>query len=521
MSYQVIARKWRPKNFQELIGQEHVSQTLLNALKTNRFPHALLFTGTRGVGKTSVARILAKILLCPNSQMNKPCDNCPTCEAITAGNCVDVIEIDGASNNGVDAIRELRETVGYLPAGGKHKVYIIDEVHMLTTSAFNALLKTLEEPPPHVIFVMATTEPQKMPITILSRCQRFDLRRIGTRLIREHIEKICVAEKISFESDAIWAIARQADGSMRDGLSLLDQVINFTNSKLTQSNVIEVLGLTDRTLLLETLTALCNRNLQKVLVVIEKVFSAGYDPSNFVKDLLEEIRHLLLVKLDTQGKSQLLDLADSEIEALKSLSSALSQEDLHLLFDMALKGAQDVVRAQVPRVVLEMVLLRMAQAPRIQNISSFIGQNPVVASAPTAPAIPAKKPNFEWPQFVERAKTENPLLGAQLVNVAMVRLSDQALVLGVTETQKFLFEQLNTPKTLEKIAILAKSIWNKSIQVEIVISNDIPPSPQALSRKKTDDDKQQVKSQVENHPLIKKTQTVFKTEIQSISKETK
>lgn len=532
MSYQVTARKWRPKTFKDLIGQDHITQTLINALRAERLPHALLFSGTRGVGKTSSARVLAKTILCPDAVDFVPCSTCSVCEEIAAGNHVDVIEIDGASNNGVDAIRELRETVGYMPAGGKYKIYIIDEVHMLTTSAFNALLKTLEEPPPHVVFVMATTEPQKIPVTILSRCQRFDFRRISTRVLKEQIENICKKENVEFESEALWLIARLADGSSRDGLSLLDQVINFTGAKLTQKNVVDVLGLTDRNLLMTSLEAFVNRDLSLITNVIEKIFSAGYDPANFMKDLLEEVRHMLLAKLSTT-KTPLLDLADSEIESLKKIAESLSQEDIHLLFDMALKGSMDVLRAQSPRVVLEMVLLRMAQAPRVTEISQLLGSGikTKTSSAPTArpiqnapPTEPLKPPASvkpvaevtSWESFVERAKTENPLLAAQLVNVSLVQMTDSMVTLGVTSTQKFMYEQLNTPKSLEKISILFKNIWNKTVGVQIQLSDDVPLSPNAIKQKSNEEKKRDIQQRVEAHPMVQNLKNVFKTEIQSV-----
>ena len=270
LSYQVIARKWRPKTFQQLVGQNHVSQTLANALKSDRLHHALLFNGPRGTGKTSSARILAKSLRCPNSVDFQPCNECDTCIEISEGRNIDTIEIDGASNNGVDAIRELRDTVKYQPTSGKYKVYIIDEVHMLSTSAFNALLKTLEEPPAHVLFVLATTEVHKLPLTILSRVQRFDFRRIPTKQIAEHLEHICSRDEIDFQKEALWIIARQGGGSMRDSQSLLDQVTTFCEGSLTVENVIEALGLTDRTLLLETLENLITKQQAPIVDVISK-----------------------------------------------------------------------------------------------------------------------------------------------------------------------------------------------------------------------------------------------------------
>ncbi|WII72650.1 DNA polymerase III subunit gamma/tau [Bdellovibrio sp. 22V] len=372
MSYQVIARKWRPQSFTDVVGQNHITQTLSNALANGRLPHALLFTGPRGTGKTSSARILAKALRCPNAVNFVPCNECDSCKEIASGSSVDVIEIDGASNNGVDAIRELRDTVAFMPSSGKYKIYIIDEVHMLSTSAFNALLKTLEEPPSHVIFIMATTEVHKIPQTILSRCQRFDFRRISTRQITERLKLICEREGVQAEEEALWVVARQGDGSMRDSQSLLDQVITFANGPLTRASVVEILGLTDRALLLETLNALIERNSQSIMQVIEKIAAAGFEPHLFSQDLLEMIRNLLLVKVSEAQATQILEMPDSEMQALSEMSQRLSEEDIHMLFDMALKGGNDIPRAQDPRIVLEVTLLRMASAPKLVDLKTLL-----------------------------------------------------------------------------------------------------------------------------------------------------
>lgn len=380
-----MARKWRPQSFTDVVGQAHITQTLTNALKNQRLPHALLFTGPRGTGKTSSARILAKALRCPNAVGFVPCNECDSCQEIATGSSIDVIEIDGASNNGVDAIRELRDTVAFMPSRGKYKIYIIDEVHMLSTSAFNALLKTLEEPPPHVIFIMATTEAHKIPQTILSRCQRFDFRRIPTRQITEHLQVICEHEKVSAEEEALWLIARQGDGSMRDSQSLLDQVITFANGPLTRSNVVEILGLTDRALLFETLNALIDRNTQATLKVIEKIASAGFEPHLYSQDLLEMIRNLLLIKVSEAQAVQIIEMPDSELQALSDMSQKLSEEDIHMLFDMALKGGNDIPRAQDPRIVLEVTLLRMASAPKLVDLKTLLQQGlPLSANSHSA-----------------------------------------------------------------------------------------------------------------------------------------
>ncbi|MES2965310.1 MAG: DNA polymerase III subunit gamma/tau [Bdellovibrionota bacterium] len=410
MAYQVIARKWRSQSFHDLVGQEHISTTLLNALRNDRLPQALLFTGVRGTGKTSSARILAKSLRCPNAKDFVPCGECPQCEDIANSRSLDVIEIDGASNNGVDAIRELRETVGYMPSSGRYKVYIIDEVHMLSTSAFNALLKTLEEPPPHVVFVMATTEAQKIPNTILSRCQRFDFRRIPSRLIAGHLEKICKSEKVKTQPEALWLVARLGDGSMRDAQSLLDQVITFADGEVTLAKTIEVLGLTDRTLLLNTLEALVTRDTRKTVAVIEQVFKAGYDSKVFAQDLLEEIRNALLVRLCADDPARVVDLPDTEIQNLQQLTKPLTEEDLHLLFDMCLKGVNDLLRAQDARIVLEMLLLRMAAAPRVASLTALATGTialPVYESAGQALSAPAnsQEKKFSASSFMRPAGT--------------------------------------------------------------------------------------------------------------------
>jgi DNA polymerase-3 subunit gamma/tau len=424
--YQVIARKWRPQSFQDLVGQDHISTTLVNALRGDRLPQALLFTGVRGTGKTSTARILAKSLRCSNSGKSfdatasnegesfegarltrdaaggrsdatkdyVPCGQCRDCEDIAASRAVDVVEIDGASNNGVDAIRELRDSVGYMPSSGRYKVYIIDEVHMLSTAAFNALLKTLEEPPAHVVFILATTESQKIPNTILSRCQRFDFRRIPSRQIADQLMKICTAEGVQVGSDALWAIARQADGSMRDSQSLLDQVITFSNKEITLEKVIEVLGLTDRQLVIDGTSALIRRDSGLALQLIEKVNRSGVDPKIFAQDLLEEVRNALMVRLCKEDPTRVVDLSDSEIQALATLAAETTEEDLHTLFDMMLKGVSDLLRASDPRLVLEMTMLRVSSSPTMIDLRQLMSgaqiasQPPRLATTPSVTAVP-------------------------------------------------------------------------------------------------------------------------------------
>ena len=286
MSYLVFARKYRPQNFDDVVGQEHVTRTLSNAIAQERVPHALIFTGPRGTGKTTIARILAKGMNCQEGPTSQPCNICRSCTEITNGHAADVFEIDGASNNSVDQVRELRENLKYMPSHSRYKIYIIDEVHMLSTSAFNALLKTLEEPPAHVLFVFATTEPQKIPVTILSRCQRHDLRRIELTDIISNMHWICTQEQIGIDDQSLGLIARESGGSMRDALSLLDHVIACTHDHITIKVVSELLGLVERRHIFEVSAAIFSRDLHGVLKLIDGIWRAGYEIIRFFNDLI-------------------------------------------------------------------------------------------------------------------------------------------------------------------------------------------------------------------------------------------
>ena len=373
MSYLAIARKWRPMVFDEIVGQKHVTRTLQNAIRMERIHHAFLFTGPRGVGKTTVARILARALCCEQGPTPEPCGTCVLCTAILAGSAPDVIEIDGASNNSVDDVRELREGVRYLPSQARYRIYIIDEVHMLTRQAFNALLKTLEEPPPHVIFMFATTEPQKIPETIISRVQRFDFKRIPGGQVAGRLAAICEAEGVTVSEHSLRLVARAGEGSMRDAQSLLDQVISFAGLVIEDRQVTELLGLVDRGLLYKMLDGLVGGEPGRCLDAIAKVHDFGFEMDQFTAELLELLRNAALVAMAPDERRH-LDLSDEEIDRLRKLASGMSPDVFARWFDALLDVHDRVARAGRPRMVLEMAVARLASIQPVQGLDRVMSR---------------------------------------------------------------------------------------------------------------------------------------------------
>ncbi|KPK38956.1 MAG: DNA polymerase III subunit gamma/tau [Gammaproteobacteria bacterium SG8_47] len=378
MSYQVLARKWRPRNFAELVGQEHVQRALINALDNDRLHHAFLFTGTRGVGKTTIARILAKSINCEQGVSSKPCGTCSACREIDEGRFVDLIEVDAASRTKVEDTRDLLDNVQYAPTRGRYKVYLIDEVHMLSAHSFNALLKTLEEPPPHVKFLLATTDPQKLPVTILSRCLQFHLRRLHPDQIRGHLSHITAEEGVETEPAALAQLARAADGSMRDALSLLDQAIAFGGGRVAEDEVKTMLGTIEQRHVFELLAALGQRDGGRLLAELAAALDVAPDPESVLSELMSTLHHLAVLQVVPQGYDEAMG---PEAELLQ-LSTQLTPQDVQLFYQIGLLGRRDLTLAPDPRAGLQMILLRML---------AFRPAETVAEPAPAQPAPSGRK----------------------------------------------------------------------------------------------------------------------------------
>jgi len=427
MSYQVLARKWRPRTFRELVGQGHVLQTLINALDNQRLHHAYLFTGTRGVGKTTIARILARCLNCETGITSTPCGECSACREINEGRFIDLIEVDAASRTKVEDTRELLENVQYAPSRGRFKVYLIDEVHMLSNHSFNALLKTLEEPPPHVKFLLATTDPQKLPVTVLSRCLQFSLKNLSPERLVEHLKHILGEEKIAYEEAALWQLGRAAQGSVRDCLTLLDQAIGFCNGTLTAAAVSEFLGNIDQAVISHLMESLIAQDAAATLAVVRKVADSSPDFALVLQALLSWLHRVAIAQVVPEA----IDNSQGDRDLVLAHAAALTPENVQLYYQIALKGREDQPLAIDARSGLEMTLLRMLAftpqlQPRPQSTASasdlaaagqkkkrLVDEEPVVVAAPPAdkPGVvePTPAPRVAMPAPVPAATTPSPV----------------------------------------------------------------------------------------------------------------
>jgi DNA polymerase III subunit gamma/tau len=514
MSYLVLARKWRPQSFEDVAGQSHISRTLQNAIRANRIAHAYLFTGVRGVGKTTAARILAKALNCSQGPTPTPCNECVQCKEIIHGSCIDVIEIDGASNRGIDEIRQIVENVRYQPARCAFKIYIIDEVHQVTKDAFNALLKTLEEPPPSVKFILATTEPHRLPETILSRCQRFDFRRIAIREIVQRLGDISDREGLKISQSALLALAREADGSMRDAQSLLEQVLSCVGTEDQGAEVDEILlqevfGLAERRMLFNISESIIASDGKRCLELVAQAADQGRDLTRLSKDLVEHFRNLMVARVCGQkaekslggDRAELLDLPDQEIIDLSSQASKVSIDTLLDYFDFMATGDDEIARAANPRFVLETLLVRLATLPKSLPVTQLIdrltqlesrllvhGQPAAVgtkvsapartettidslnsneASAAAALAFPSSVNKDQvWQNFVSFISKEKKLLASHLESGSALAVSPESLTIGIAE--KHHLSYLQDAENMALLKSFANRFFSRDVTIELV-----------------------------------------------------
>lgn len=443
MGYEVLARKWRPQLFADVVGQEHVTRTLHNAIESDRLAHAYLFVGPRGTGKTTTARILAKALNCSNRNGPEPCNECDSCKEIVSGSSLDVIEIDGASNRGIADVQELRDNVRYAPVRGPFKIYIIDEVHMLTREAFNAILKTLEEPPPHVKFFFATTEPQKVLTTILSRCQRFDLRRISVADITDQLKKISSAEGITISEDALLAIARGAEGGLRDAESALDQLISFRGTTIEEADVLSVFGLISREQLEGLTDGILNGQVPNILKAVDAIDRSGKDMQRVVLELLDHFRNLLVV-LHAKGDLEAFDIPAAQIDTLKRQAGQINDGRLLRIIDLLIDADSRMRYALSKRTLLEAALIRASRAATVATVDELMKQVSALKSG--APAVQEaagdygvkKKPSDElgtlksaWPNLIRQFSKPHPETHRYLIDTLPLQVTETHVTIGI------------------------------------------------------------------------------------------
>ena len=525
MDFVVTARKWRPKTFSEVVGQEHITVTLKNSIRNNRIAHAYLFTGPRGVGKTSTARIFAKVLNCLNSQDAEPCNICELCESIQSNQSLDIIEIDGASNRGIDEIRTLRESVKYAPTKGKYKIYIIDEVHMLTKESFNAFLKTLEEPPSHTVFIFATTDVHKVPLTIISRCQRYDFRRIQHDTIKNALKHIAEKEKIKIDDKTLSIIAKKADGSLRDAESYFDQVVAFCDKKIEPATVSKMLNLIDEDIYFRISDAVLEKNFKAVFDTTDEIYENGWNFTDFMEGLSEHFRNILTVVLNKN--SELIEAAEDIKKRYLDYHDKFTPSDLLRLLNFISKVQQELRYSQNHKLKIEIALSHLIGLEKTSTITDIItkidsGQfnSPLLISEQSPAKYPEKKTsNFseqtprreeqalasndkiesvmlsevsdfdniveKWQGFVNSISSERALIfGPVMKNLEPISLEGNKLnVSGVDENGKFLLQKYQDYLSKKAIESFGKKIFFQFTEPKIIEKNQSDKKPSVVSKK--------------------------------------
>lgn len=538
MSYEVIARKWRPQAFEDLVGQEHVVRTLVNAVESDRIAHAYIFVGPRGIGKTSVARIFAKALNCEQGPTASPCNQCDLCREIMQGHSMDVIEIDGASNNGVDQIRDLRETAQYTAAKSRFKIYIIDEVHMLSTAAFNALLKTLEEPPDHVKFMFATTEVHKVPATILSRCQRFELRKISTRDIMDRLKLITKAEKVKIDDAALMAIARGADGGLRDAQSALDQIIAFQGKKISEEDVLSVFGLVSWKAIEDISNAILDADVSTIIRCVDELDRNGKDTLRLVLELIEHFRNLLIL-MHADADTAFPDLTDAQLDTLKQQKEKTEPGQVLQIVQLLTDVETRVRHAISRRTLLEVTLIRCSRAAKVVSLDRLIKdvqalqegmestEVPSAASAEPPPAArpqaPAEKKTADlgteflsehWAEISERCAHMAPRIKHLLKDAKPVSLEENRLVIGFDPEFESDLEQIRQGRNPAAVAKTFSDFIGRPLKVQFILldaSVTLPGDMKFPSEQDAELDEKRSRSRAEwmQEPLVRQTLEVF------------
>lgn len=528
MAYEVLARKWRPQLFADVVGQNHVTQTLHNALRTERLAHAYLFVGPRGTGKTTTARILAKTLNCTNRQDAEPCNECDSCKEIMSSSSLDVIEIDGASNRGIADVQELRDNVRYAPVRGPFKIYIIDEVHMLTREAFNAILKTLEEPPPHVKFFFATTEPQKVLTTILSRCQRFDLRRISVADITGQLKKISKTEEITISDDALLAIARGAEGGLRDAESALDQLVSFRGKEIAEADVLSVFGLISRERLESLAGGILSGDIPAILEAVAAIDSSGKDMQRVVLELLDHFRNLLIV-MHAGNDLDSFDIPAARADVLKKQAHQTSDGRLLRIIDLLIESDGRMRYALSKRTLLEAALIRASRAATVATVDELMQQVAALKHSATSGTTHEastgydvkKKPSDDlnrlqtaWPDLIERLSKGLPEARRYLIDTSPVRVTGEHVTIGIDPEFAQEKKSLENQRTVAFIQKTLEHFLNRSVSVTFQLLEDnasnrpLPadkPTPSGTDR-----------TTIANNPAVRRTLEAFNGDLEDI-----